>query len=105
MQAAYFEDKGWIKNILEEFWTTFDIQKFSAPANPNDGIFTEKSKQNLDQILKTIPDAKLRKVKDGVLGMKGNKYFLWKDYGPIAWWDIAENDIKVMGYWILTIEL
>ena len=36
------------------------------------------------------------KVKQGVFGLEGNKYFVWKDWGPLAWWDFDEKDKKVV---------
>ena len=88
-------DKGWIQKILEEFWITFDINHISDPAYPNDGIFEEEAKEKLGEIMKTVKDAKLMKIKEGELGLKGNKYFLWKDWGPLAWWDFDEPLKKV----------
>ena len=35
------------------------------------------------------------KIKDGLLGLTGHKYFLWKDWGPLVWWDFVENNDKV----------
>ena len=86
---------GWVKEILEEFWTTFDINHISYPAYPNDGIFNEEARGKLKEILKKVKGAKLMKIKDGLLGLRGHKYFLWKDWGPLAWWDFVENNDKV----------
>ena len=81
--------------MLEKFWVTFDIGQFSIAAKPDDGIFTEAAKSKLSHILASVKGAMFMKVKEGALGLSGNKYFLWKDWGPIAWWDIAETNDKV----------
>ena len=80
---------------MEEFWTTFAINHISHPANPNDDIFKKESKEKLNKILEKVKGAKLMKVNKGALGLNGNKYFVWKDWGPIAWWDFDEKDNKV----------
>ena len=74
---------------------TFAINHISTPASPNDGIFQGDTKEKVDKILEKVKGSKLMKVKQGVLGLKGNKYFVWKDWGPIAWWDFDEKDNKV----------
>ena len=95
-QASKSIDDGWVKNILEEFWMTFAINHISIPASPNDGIFQGDTKEKVAKILEKVKGAKLMKVKQGVLGLKGNKYFVWKDWGPLAWWDFDEKDKKVV---------
>ena len=75
---------------------TFDVHKFSSPANPDDGVFTEDARTKLNQILESVEGAKFMKLKEGALGLTGNKYFVWKNWGPIAWWDIVERDKLVL---------
>ena len=97
-QASKSIDDGWVKNILEEFWMTFAINHISIPASPNDGIFQGDTREKVGKILEKVKGAKLMKVKQGVLGLKGNKYFVWKDWGPLAWWDFDEKDKKVLSF-------
>ena len=96
LQVSKSIDEGWVKKILEEFWMTFAINHISTPASPNDGIFQGDTKEKVDKILERVKGSKLMKVKQGVLGLKGNKYFVWKDWGPLAWWDFDEKDKKVV---------
>ena len=77
---------------------TFAINHISTPASPNDGIFQGDTKEKVDKILEKVKGSKLMKVKQGVLGLKGNKYFVWKDWGPLAWWDFDEKDKKVLSF-------
>ena len=69
-----------------------DNQSFAV----NDGIFQGDTKEKVAKILEKVKGAKLMKVKQGVLGLEGNKYFVWKDWGPLAWWDFDEKDKKVV---------
>ena len=82
--------------MLEDFWVTFDIHNAAFPADKEDGIFTKDAVEKLDQITKITKGAQLMKVKEGALGLTGHKYFLWKGWGPIAWWDIVEKKHEVI---------
>ena len=82
--------------MLEDFWVTFDIHNAAFLANKEDGIFTKDAVEKLDQITKITEGAELMKVKEGALGLTGHKYFLWKGWGPIAWWDIVEKKHEVI---------
>ena len=95
-QAANRKNKDWVHKVLEDFWVTFDIHNAAFPANKEDGIFTKDAMEKLDQITKITNGAQLMKVKEGALGLTGHKYFLWKGWGPIAWWDIVENEREVI---------